>query len=251
MDLGGGSTQIVFEPKSLSKLSSSAYQSSSLANAPKENQYSLTFGKFEYRLYQNSYLGFGLMEARNKLRQFALKNSKKTTCLPFSFIDEANQDIMGMESQPDSCSRETVPILDKKAKCSFDACSFNGVFQPKFNDFPDELYAFSYFYDRTETMEAPFPELLKVKHYLTESKKFCGESLETIDEKLKDALQENPYLCFDLNYLYSLLNHGYSIPEDTSLYLAKKIKGYETGWCLGAMMKVLEDNPVNHCLGSS
>jgi len=42
---------------------------------------------------------------------------------------------------------------------------------------------------------------------------------------LKDTLQENPYICFDLNYLYALLNEGYSIPDESNLYLAKKIKG--------------------------
>ena len=58
MDLGGASTQIVFEPKFPS-------ETDSLLEG--EHKYSLQFGGKEFTLYQHSYLGYGLMRARRSI----------------------------------------------------------------------------------------------------------------------------------------------------------------------------------------
>ena len=58
MDLGGASTQIVFEPRFPS-------ESDSLLEG--EHKYSLQFGGKEFTLYQHSYLGYGLMRARRSI----------------------------------------------------------------------------------------------------------------------------------------------------------------------------------------
>lgn len=59
MDLGGASTQIVFEP---------IYESNTQGMHPGEHVYELSnFGGRKYTLYQNSYLGYGLMEARKSI----------------------------------------------------------------------------------------------------------------------------------------------------------------------------------------
>jgi guanosine-diphosphatase len=63
MDLGGASTQIVFEP---------VYESSVQGMYPGEHVYELSnFGGKKYTLYQNSYLGFGLMEARKSINSLS------------------------------------------------------------------------------------------------------------------------------------------------------------------------------------
>jgi len=59
MDLGGASTQIVFEP------SFPADSEQQLAEG--EHKYSLNFGGKEFTLYQHSYLGYGLMRARRSV----------------------------------------------------------------------------------------------------------------------------------------------------------------------------------------
>jgi guanosine-diphosphatase len=59
MDLGGASTQIVFEP------SFPADSEQSLVEG--EHKYSLSFGGKQYTLYQHSYLGYGLMRARRSV----------------------------------------------------------------------------------------------------------------------------------------------------------------------------------------
>jgi guanosine-diphosphatase len=58
MDLGGASTQIVFEPRFPS-------ERDSLLEG--EHKYSLQFGGKEFTLYQHSYLGYGLMRARRSI----------------------------------------------------------------------------------------------------------------------------------------------------------------------------------------
>lgn len=59
MDLGGASTQIVFQP--------SFSADSGLTLAEGDHKYSLTFGGRDYTLYQHSYLGYGLMRARRSV----------------------------------------------------------------------------------------------------------------------------------------------------------------------------------------
>ena len=55
LDLGGASTQIVFEPM---------FSSSDQRLEPGEHKYDLKFGGRSHVLYQHSYLGYGLMRAR-------------------------------------------------------------------------------------------------------------------------------------------------------------------------------------------
>jgi guanosine-diphosphatase len=60
LDLGGASTQIVFEPK-FSKPDSSLVDG--------EHKYDLQFGGKKHVLYQHSYLGYGLMRARKSVHR--------------------------------------------------------------------------------------------------------------------------------------------------------------------------------------
>lgn len=60
LDLGGGSTQIVFEP-------TFSQPDSILEDG--EHKYELEFAGRTHVLYQHSYLGYGLMEARNHVHQ--------------------------------------------------------------------------------------------------------------------------------------------------------------------------------------
>lgn len=59
MDLGGASTQIVFEPKFKADADQQLVEG--------EHKYLLNFGGKEYTLYQHSYLGYGLMRARRSV----------------------------------------------------------------------------------------------------------------------------------------------------------------------------------------
>ena len=68
----------------------------------------------------------------------------------------------------------------------------------------------------------------------------CNQEYD--DPALRGVFESNPHVCMDLCFIHQLLSHGYGLTDSTSLQLAKKIKGYETGWCMGAMMKVLDEH---------
>ncbi len=60
LDLGGASTQIVFEPR---------WEQSEGRLEEGEHKYDLTFSGKSHVLYQHSYLGYGLMRARRHVHQ--------------------------------------------------------------------------------------------------------------------------------------------------------------------------------------
>ncbi|CAG8537835.1 8001_t:CDS:2, partial [Racocetra fulgida] len=62
---------------------------------------------------------------------------------------------------------------------------------------------------------------------------------EHLPEAMKE-LRKNPHYCMDLSFIYGLLHIGYEIPLEREVKMAKKIKGIETGWCLGAAISILD-----------
>ena len=193
MDLGGGSTQIVFEP--------------SMKIAEGDHKVNIDLHNKTYVLYQRSYLGFGLVEARKKTKE-------KGGCS------------LGMESN--SCLNLISSSFNKKEVCSLSPCSFNGFYMPRLEDtfYDGEIYAFSYFYD---IYAEPFGKVesgFKVGQIHEAASSSCSQKPEHDD-------------CLDLGYIYSLLRTGYDLPNSRSLKTAKKINGIETGWCLGAALSIL------------
>jgi guanosine-diphosphatase len=193
MDLGGGSTQIVFEPDA------------EIPNGP--HKVMVPFLEKQYFLYQKSYDGYGLMQGRKK-------SIAKGGC--------------GSETHT-SCVVLISSLFDKSQACPLSPCSFDGVYMPSLEEqfYDGEIYAFSYFYD---VFAEPFGRIengFKVGH---------------IHEAVKETCSTKPKedTCLDLGFIYSLLRVGYDLPKSRDLKTAKKIKGIETGWCLGAALALIE-----------
>ncbi|KAF9976905.1 Guanosine-diphosphatase [Actinomortierella ambigua] len=259
LDLGGGSTQVVFEPKLVG--------GHSIAQG--EHRYPLQFNGNDYILFQHSYLGYGLMEARNQANEYVIKNPIKPPagvelgpnevahpCLtvrsrvPYRTVDGRDVTLVGTSDQGGQCRMIIEAIFHKEAACRLNPCSFNGVYQPSFRDSftQNDIYAFSFFFDRTApfrlgesvtTQEMTIQELEELTDRVcaADEDNFVGFKGQAEAEK---AVQKNE-LCMDLSYIYGLLEYGYSIPKERKIKLAKKIKDYETGWCLGASIRVLEE----------
>lgn len=254
-DLGGGSTQIVFEPTF--ELTTKMHEG--------EHQYDLKFGNQSHTLYQHSYLGYGLMEARRQMKlalveqwnlEASEKNNSKDTmaaiyhpCLPSNYTesfsrksDEQHYKIHGVAEGFKKCTEISVQILNKNRICPLKPCSFDGVYQPSLKEtFGDnDLYLFSYFYDRTHPMG--IPSKFTLSHIKEVAEKVCSGKRDYFAAS-KEALQEidhNPHLCMDLSYMYVLLREGYGISESRTLHTISTIDGYETGWSLGAAIAVLD-----------
>ncbi|KAI8141269.1 nucleoside phosphatase GDA1/CD39 [Fennellomyces sp. T-0311] len=251
-DLGGASTQIVFEPANIR----------SEAMVEGDHKYTLTYDNRDYVLYQHSYLGYGLMEARKRMHRRILELAGQVKpdlhvshpCLPrnleFTFPKnhpDPEATFLG-QGLHDACTEVVKDILNKNAVCMAPPCSFDGIHQPQiaeaFTDGP--IYIFSYFYDRTQPLGLPASFKLPELRRLTE--RVCmGEYLDHLpDGDLRDEMLDRPEWCLDLSFIYGLLSHGYEIPDDREIKMAKKIEGVETGWCLGAAIALLDAANLEH-----
>ncbi|ROT43163.1 guanosine-diphosphatase [Sodiomyces alkalinus F11] len=263
-DLGGGSTQIVFEP------TFKGLADEKLAEG--DHKYELSFGDQKFELYQHSHLGYGLMAARDALHAAFLdelvesKGSDREwvkkplvhPCIAPGFTKETEVKLpeshpLGgsvtlnltgpSHAAPAQCRALAEKILHKDADCNLAPCSFNGVHQPSLAKtfIQEDVYIFSFFYDRTKPLGMPDSFTLREMHDLTNT--VCGgeeswDLFSSIPGALEE-LQDRPDHCLDLNFMMALLHTGYEMPIDREVKIAKKIKGNELGWCLGASLPLL------------
>ncbi|KAL7974592.1 GDA1/CD39 family domain-containing protein [Trichoderma sp. SZMC 28014] len=263
-DLGGGSTQIVFEPTF--KGAPDGGMPEKLAAG--DHKYELDFGGHKFDLYQHSHLGYGLMSARKALHSALiddLAKSKKDDetwknspivhpCIAPGTTKQIEVEVNGGAAQafnftgpstpaPAQCRNLAEKILKKEADCKLAPCSFNGVHQPALSKTfaKEDVYIFSYFYDRTKPLGMPDSFTLREMHDLTD--KVCaGKESWDVFSSVPGALEElagRPEHCLDLNFMMALLHTGYEMPIDREVKIAKKIKGNELGWCLGASLPLL------------
>jgi guanosine-diphosphatase len=263
-DLGGGSTQIVFEPTFKGAVPEKL--------AEGDHKYKLTFGGRDFELYQHSHLGYGLMAARKSIHKTLIEdihtlNPTDSTWIAKPIVNPCiapgmvrpvevtldkghalgetiNINMTGPSSPaPAQCRKLAEKILFKEAECALAPCSFNGVHQPSLSKTfsREDVYTFSYFFDRTDALGMPESFTLKELHSLTDQ--VCGgEDHWDVFENVPGALEElkgRPEHCLDLNFMVALLHTGYEMPIDREVKIAKKIKGNELGWCLGASLPLL------------
>lgn len=264
-DLGGGSTQIVFEPK---------WKDSSKQLTPGDHRFELSFGGRDFVLYQHSYLGYGLNEARSKINnlvsetQFTAPGGAAKVfhpCLPPNSskafeveVPDGTSTQSGpgkvmekvkfegpSEASPLQCRALAEKILAKDAVCANPPCAFNGVHQPPlFEAFPQtsEMYVFSFFYDRTSPLG--MPSVFTLDELRDLQAKVCKgpeaySSFAAIPGAV-EAIEEHPDWCLDLSYMLTLLRTGYDLHGGREVKIAKKINGNELGWCLGASLPLLD-----------
>ena len=263
-DLGGGSTQIVFQP-SFEGLTSGGMPDK-LAEG--DHKYELDFGGRKFSLYQHSHLGYGLMSARDAIHAtlvndlhevnkagasawatqpvinpcFAAGMSKKVK------VKLGENHPLGPELElnmtgpaagaPAQCRGLAERILKKGTECKLAPCSFNGVHQPSIaKTFArEDIYFLSYFYDRTQPLG--MPESFTLRELADLTNRVCyGEKSWDVFTSVPGALEElrdRPEHCMDLNFMLALTHTGYEMPLDREVRIAKKIKEKELGWCLGA-----------------
>ncbi|KAK0728092.1 nucleoside phosphatase family-domain-containing protein [Lasiosphaeria miniovina] len=267
-DLGGGSTQIVFEP-TFEGLSSGGMPEKF---ADGEHKYELDFGGRKFALYQKSHMGYGLMEARNAMlvtlvddlieinkgdRSWVEKpvvnpcysaGLKKTAEveLPKNHpLGESLKLNMTGPTEPATahCRAVAERILKKDAECTLAPCSFNGVHQPSISKTfaREDIYFLSFFTDRTQPLGMPESFTLRELHDLAHT--VCGGpdawGVFTSVPTALDELSGRPEYCADLNFMLALTHTGYEMPIDREVRIAKKIKDMELGWCLGASLPLL------------
>ncbi|KXJ93078.1 nucleoside phosphatase family-domain-containing protein [Microdochium bolleyi] len=276
-DLGGGSTQIVFEP-TFPNLASGGMPDQM---AEGDHKFKLDFGGRQFVLYQHSHLGYGLMAARNAIHTTLLKDIYSETkskaflekpivnpCINAGQSDMVKVNLGDGDSAlgsgelkvnmtgpstpaPAQCRALAERILFKDAACKLAPCSFNGVHQPSLaKTFArEDLYIFSYFFDRTKELGMPDSFTLRELHDLANT--VCsGEQAWGVFSSVPGALTElrgRGEYCLDLSFMVGLLHSGYDMPIEREVKIAKKINNNELGWCLGASLPLLAKNSGWSC----
>lgn len=264
IDLGGGSLQLTFE------LNTNFVQ--------KEfSNYNYVTPSRNYTLYEKSYLGYGLMEARQEIYRRILSNFLRKSDSKVSFYDskskaieahspieiinpclstntkvdkqvveyENNFYLLKMLPPPISnqknCEKLTLSVLNLEKKCIYDFCSFDGVYQPNLSQYKKmTFYLLSYFYDMT------IPLGFQNHFTLSSLKRFNDKVCKEVkfwrflfSPSFFPLLESNPLWCQDVTFIYSMLKHGYKFQEDNQLKLVSSIDGKEATWSLGAALMLL------------
>ncbi|CAG8049062.1 unnamed protein product [Penicillium nalgiovense] len=273
-DLGGGSTQIVFQP---------TFEQSKAGGMPEhlaagDHKYDLKFGGRQFELYQHSHLGYGLMSAREAMNTVVVEAMLAQSPKDLSWVDQPISNpcigpgmqkevelkfpadhplgpkvrvtMVGPKDKPmgPQCRAIAEKILKKSGECKLAPCSFNGVHQPSLSKTfaREDVYIFSYFFDRTAPLGMPESFTLDELNQLTatvcagesEWKAFESIKFENEDNALVQ-LRDRPDWCMDLSFMMGLLHTGYEMPLSREVKIAKKIKNNELGWCLGASLPLL------------
>ena len=267
-DLGGGSTQIVFEPTFKGSVGGGMPEKM----AEGDHKYSLNFGGRDFTLYQHSHLGYGLMTARDAIHKAVLEavyadhrddqdqawlvrdmtnpclapGTRRTVTVKLDHDHALGPSrTVNMTGPPEPASSATQcrflaeKILRKDAKCELAPCSFGGVHQPSLEQTfaREDVYTFSYFYDRTQPLGMPesftLHELRDVTTQVCAGEENGWAPFKAIDGALTE-LRNRPEWCLDLNFMLALLHTGYEMPLHREIKIAKLIKGNQLGWCLGA-----------------
>ena len=234
LEMGGGSSQLVFDQNE-----KTAQEVLGFIN---ELQF---FGR-KFQLYQHSYLGYGLMEARKRVKiAFEIKNKNNPDqhfpCFPNGYsekLPDTGFKLVGNSQGWDACSALIREVLfDKEAECPTKPCAFNGVFQPKI---PENVpvFALSYVYDRARELGLN-ADSYTLGEMRSRGQKVCSDGFEG------NALYKKyPDFCFDLVFIHSLLNHGFGLSEERKIQSGFQIGNYETGWTLGSALSVVETSPT-------
>ncbi|KAG8631896.1 hypothetical protein KVT40_001036 [Elsinoe batatas] len=277
-DLGGGSTQIVFEP---------TFPDAKAGGMPEQlsegdHKYKLSFGGRDFTLYQHSYLGYGLMAARENLHRVVVdtmheKHGEDTTWTEKPVLnpcivpgmstsvevplgkdhplgDSVKLNMTGPASGSGTqCRSLAEKTLKKEKECKLAPCAFDGVHQPSLSKTfsREEVFLFSYFYDRTKPLGMPdsfhLSELKELTHRVCQGGKAGSWEVFQGVEGAMEELNGRPESCLDLNFMLALLHTGYEMPIDREVRIAKKIKGNELGWCLGASLPLLSQESGWKC----
>ena len=155
MDLGGASTQIVFEPTFPADTDTQILE-------PGEHVYDLSLPSGKHSLYQHSHLGFGLMQARRSVHNLVaftyvwqaapkgqmlewedldatveiphaclVKGGKKRVTLDPPGRPAVTVTFVGTGAGFDACRRIVDVVMAKDALCEVEPCAFGGVYQPR------------------------------------------------------------------------------------------------------------------------
>lgn len=276
LDLGGASTQIVFEPI-FAPNSKEIFHDG-------EHKYSLTFAGNKYTLYQHSYLGYGLMRARQSVHSLVTymgdlqasnhnmpspsdsaahvlanpcisRGTERKVTLDAGTPRERTITMAGHDvASFYACSKLISLVLAKDTLCTMKPCSFDGAYQPTILDtFPHGgILTLSYFTDRLQPFvlagfvgSTKSGSIMPIHDIAMLAERVCLGKASWVkhfgsSQTVMEELEGRPETCLDLTFSYTLLRLGYEFGDERKVRLEKKIDGVELGWALGAALALID-----------
>uniref|UniRef100_A0A8L0DT56 nucleoside diphosphate phosphatase n=1 Tax=Oncorhynchus mykiss TaxID=8022 RepID=A0A8L0DT56_ONCMY len=225
LDLGGGSTQITFLPKSKKTIVSSP--------ADYIARFDMFNSTYELYTHRPPFIIILLLYATGlEWRVF------KSACLPKKFREEwsfggLTYTVSGI---PDGesyagyklCYQEVLKVVK------------GIVHQPYELKDTSVFYAFSYYFDRAVDaglIDGTQGGMLEVRDFKRGAKEVCN--------KMSKYRPVSPFLCMDMTYITCLLKDGFGFKENTVLQLTKKVNNIETSWALGATFKHFQNLKIH------
>ncbi|XP_037684761.1 ectonucleoside triphosphate diphosphohydrolase 3 isoform X1 [Choloepus didactylus] len=256
LDLGGASTQISFAAEEKVGLNTSGLMQVSL------------YG-YVYTLYTHSFQCYGRNEAEKRFLARLLQNSPTKTdlinpCYPrnytatfpmshiFNSLCTADlspasyhpDDIIAFEGTGDPllCREKVAFLFDFKACQDPEACSFDGVYQPKVKG---PFVAFAGFYYTASALNLSGSFSLDIFNSSTWN--FCSQNWSQLPLLLPrfDEEYARSY-CFSAHYIYHLLVNGYKFTEETwpQIHFKKEVGNSSIAWSLGYMLSLTNQIPA-------
>lgn len=225
LDLGGGSNQVTFAPSHID----------TFAYSPPSHLVKRKLLDQTLYLYTHSYLGLGLMSAR----QAVILSTTYDPTIDENNIVEVTSPCFPSNMQHNwyHSGQEYSIIGMGLSHTRFDDCLEQAKFVVIGNThIPRELnkrgiYLLSYYFDRAadaRLVDRHKGGVLKVSDYLKAARSVCEKNSP-----------EKPFLCLDLCYIASLLHDGFGLDWSKELTLVKKINGVESSWALGAAFDLM------------
>jgi len=246
LDLGGASTQISFPiPSSMTSTSSLRGGESSVEE---EDSFPLRIDNVEYPLYTQSFLYYGVDQARLQYDTKFASESKSNPCYPAGYTSESN--IEG-SSNWEECLSSVKQIFNQQnnTNCNKEGkrCLTNGGMHQlpiSSNQKFIAMSAFVYTWDylglnigpNTDDLDALNVRAQRVCNLNNEQQ--MGRYQKFMERKPDLRKTKKPYAqCFNAAFTYHLLSMGYGLPtKKTPIEIYYEIGGTKVQWALGLML---------------
>ncbi|XP_060241034.1 ectonucleoside triphosphate diphosphohydrolase 3 isoform X2 [Meriones unguiculatus] len=256
LDLGGASTQISFVAGGKME-----------RNASDTVQVSL-YG-YTYTLYTHSFQCYGRNEAEKRFLALLLQSAPSDTevsnpCYPLgyratftlgrvfdslctekqrpqAFSSSRNVTFTGT-GDPWLCREKVAAVFDFGACQGQEACSFDGVYQPKVRG-PFVAFAGFYYTASALNLSGSF----SLASFNDSSWDFCRHAWSELPSLLPrfDEVYARSY-CFSAHYIFHLLVNGYKFTEETwpQIRFEKEVGNSSISWSLGYMLSLTNQIPA-------
>lgn len=226
IDMGGASTQVVFETEKAAG-----------EWLPFNYVHQLRTPRRSIALYQHSYLGLGLNEAkRTMLAAFAAANGTTSfPCFPTGYTQRHNGVELHNSEAADFevCAEMLRAHVVQRPLCRFNSCGAHGIPQPLLSAAPPKIiYAFSYYYDRLHRFQDD-DSPVTVLSFKEKGREACQRDSQSQTTGASETM------CMDMAYLYTFLTQGIGLADSTPLHVPNRIDGKGVTWSLGASLSFL------------